>query len=137
MAGRVFADTSALLALAHRRDQYHGRAARFARTFVREGGRFVTTPLVAAELHGLLLYRLGADTGRVAIDAMLADPLYQWISIDEDIMTAATGDWLEKYRDHPITLCDAVSFEVMRRGKVRNAFAFDRHFEIAGYRLVG
>jgi predicted nucleic acid-binding protein len=32
---------------------------------------------------------------------------------------------------------DAVSFEVMRRTKVKEAFAYDRHFTVAGFELVG
>jgi predicted nucleic acid-binding protein len=32
---------------------------------------------------------------------------------------------------------DAVSFEVMRRRRIEAAFAFDRHFETAGFRLLG
>ena len=137
MAGRAFADTSGLLALAHRRDQYHGRAAVFARSFLRSGGRFVSTPLVAAEVHGLLLYRLGADPARAALEALLADSAFDWVPVDTVLIGTAVGGWLQKYRDQALTLCDAVSFEVMRRARLENAFAFDRHFEVAGFRLIG
>ena len=36
-----------------------------------------------------------------------------------------------------ISPIDAVSFEVMRRNRLTHAFAFDRHFEIAGFELLG
>ncbi|MCC7134730.1 MAG: PIN domain-containing protein [Gemmatimonadales bacterium] len=137
MAGRAFADTSGLLALAHRRDQYHARAAAFARKFLRSGGQFVSTPLVAAEVHGLLLYRLGADPARAALEALLADSAFDWVPVDSALIGTAVGGWLEQHRDQALTLCDVVSFEVMRRARLETAFAFDRHFEVAGYRLVG
>ncbi len=137
MAGRAFADTSGLLALAHRRDQYHPRAVAFARKFLRAGGRFVSTALVAAEVHGLLLYRLGADPARAALEALLADVAFEWVAVDSALIGTAVGAWLEKYRDQPLTLCDGVSFEVMRRARLERAFAFDRHFEVVGFQLVG
>jgi predicted nucleic acid-binding protein len=44
--------------------------------------------------------------------------------------------WLERFDDQRFSLADAVSFEVMRREKVKQAFAFDQRFEIAGFALV-
>jgi predicted nucleic acid-binding protein len=34
-------------------------------------------------------------------------------------------------------LCDAVSFEVMRRERITSALATDRHFAVAGFDIVG
>ncbi len=136
-ADRVFADTSGLLALAHRRDQYHTRAAVFARKFVMNGGRFVITPLVLAELQGLLLYRRSGDIARSVVEAILGDPLYTCVPVDAEILAAAMGAWLGKFRDQPLTLCDGVSFEVMRRERIKSVFGYDRHFADAGFRLAG
>jgi predicted nucleic acid-binding protein len=33
-------------------------------------------------------------------------------------------------------MTDAISFETMRRQRVSHAFAFDRHFELAGFKLI-
>lgn len=137
MAGRVLADTSGLLALAHRQDQYHVQAVTIARRFLASGGRFVGTPLILAELQGLLLYRRGIEVARSVTAALLADPAYQWLAVDADILAAAASGWLERFRDQRITLCDAVSFESMRRERIKSAFAFDQHFELAGFTLLG
>ncbi len=136
-ADRVFADTSGLLALAHRQDQYHTRAVLFARKFVQGGGRFVVTPLILAELQGLLLYRRGSDTARSVIEGILGDPLYSCLPVDTELVTAAAGAWLGKFRDQALTLCDGVSFEIMRRERIKSAFGYDRHFADAGFRLAG
>ena len=136
MAGRVLADTSALLALAHRQDQYHAQAVTIARRFLASGGRFVATPLILAELQGLLLYRRGPEVARGVTAALLEDPAYQWLSVDAEVLAAATGGWLERFRDQRLTLCDAVSFESMRRERIKSAFAFDQHFELAGFKLL-
>lgn len=34
------------------------------------------------------------------------------------------------------SLVDSVSFEVMRRERLSQAFAFDKHFEVPGFELL-
>jgi len=136
VASRALADTSGLLAVAHPKDQFHAQAVETARQFVRTGGRFLVTPLVLAELQGLLLYRRSAEAARKVINAMMTDPLYQLVSVDHRLVGDAVANWLERFRDQPFTLCDAVSFEVMRRERVTTAFAYDQHFLTAGFRRL-
>lgn len=136
VANRALADTSALLALAHSKDQYHTRAVETARRFVLAGGRFLSTPLVLAELQGLLLFRRGPEAAHHVVSAMLDDPAYEWALVDADLLRGASSSWLERFRDQRFTLCDAVSFEVMRRARLTVAFAYDDHFEVAGYRRL-
>lgn len=37
---------------------------------------------------------------------------------------------------HKLSAVDATSFTIMKRARIRLAFAFDHHFAMAGYRLV-
>ena len=136
MASRVLVDTSALLALASRRDRYHGRAVGLARRFLASGGRLVGTSLVLAELHGHLLYRRGPQEARAVVAALLDDPAYEWLDVPAELVRDALSAWLERFRDQRFSLTDAVSFEVMRREGVRAAFAFDQDFVTAGFALL-
>jgi predicted nucleic acid-binding protein len=38
---------------------------------------------------------------------------------------------------HKLSAVDATSFAIMRRSGIRLAYAFDHHFAVAGFRLVG
>ena len=38
---------------------------------------------------------------------------------------------------HKLSAVDATSFVIMKRARIRVAFAFDHHFVVAGFRLVG
>jgi hypothetical protein len=38
---------------------------------------------------------------------------------------------------HKLSAVDATSFAIMKRSRIRLAFAFDHHFSLAGFRLVG
>lgn len=136
MAGRAAVDTSALLALANPRDQYHARARATARRFLAAGGRWVGTPLVLAELHTHLLHRRGPQAGRAVIAALLADPAYVWLDVSADLVRDAAAQWLERYPDQRFSLTDAVTFSVMRRERIGVAFAYDQDFQTAGFEVL-
>ena len=136
MAGRAVVDTSALLALANPRDQYHDVARETAHRFLAGGGRWLGTPLVLGELHTHLLYRRGPAPARGVIGALLRDPAYAWLDVGPELVQEAVAHWLERYADQRFSLTDAVSFEVMRRERLKTAFAYDRDFETAGFELL-
>ena len=101
------------------------------------GGQFVGTTLILAEFHSHLLYLRGHSAARVAVSALLDDPVHEWLPVSSDLERDAIGRWLARFSDQEFSLTDAVSFEVMRRNRMTHAFAFDRHFAIAGFELLG
>jgi predicted nucleic acid-binding protein len=97
----------------------------------------VTTNYVIAESHGLIARRCGRRAALAFLhgfsDAAAAQRL---VWVDETLATSAAANWLEPYEDRTYSLTDAVSFEVMTREGIRDAFAFDLDFERAGFRLL-
>jgi predicted nucleic acid-binding protein len=136
LGNRVLVDTGALLALAYPLDQYHDVAANVAREHRAAGGRFVGTLLVVSELHTLLLHRRGPADARRVVGALLSDPFHEWVDVTVELARSAVSAWLERFADQRFTLCDAVSFEVMRRQKLTTAFAFDDDFVTAGFDVL-
>jgi predicted nucleic acid-binding protein len=134
---RALADTGALLALTSSDDQFHRAAVEIARRHLKAGGRFVSTVLVLGELQTLLLRRRGRADARRILGLFLADDAYQWLDVSVTMTRDAVSTWIERFADQDFTVCDAVSFEVMRREKLTTAFAFDRHFVTAGFALLG
>ena len=135
-AATLFVDTSAWVALLYRRDQAHRRAAS-AWPSIREGRRLlVTTNLILAESHATLSRRLGAKAGLAFLDRMAFRPHQRIGWADIELTQAAVESWLRKRPDQAFSLADAVSFEVMQRESITQAFAFDRDFERAGFTLL-
>lgn len=132
----AFVDTSALLALSHTRDQYHERARDSARRHQAAGGRFLSSTLVLGEFHSHLLYLRGPAAARDALGRLLDDDTHDWLEVSVDVVREARERWLTRLIDQRVSLTDAVSFELMSRASVSHAFAFDRHFEMAGFRLL-
>lgn len=133
---RAAIDTSALLAMANPRDQYHERAVATARRFVELGGRWTGTVLVLAELHGHLLRWRGPSVARQVLAAVRRDPAYDWREVDLDLLDVAVAEWLERFQDQRFSLTDAVTFALMQRERLQTAFAFDRDFRTAGFDLL-
>ncbi len=133
---RALVDTSALLALARRRDQHHARAVEIADRHLAAGGQYVGTTLVLGELHSHLLYLRGPRDARAVLLHLLDDPVHEWVEVPASLVREAVVNWLARYPDQRFSIVDAVSFEVMRRMGLRHAFAFDRHFEVAGFEVL-
>jgi len=133
---RVLADTSALLALANGRDQWHPRAVRIARAGAASGVRYTSTTLVLAEFHARVLYVRGPHEARRAVSVLLDDPVHEWREVSAEFARDAVARWMVRFADQRFSLADAVSFEVMRRERITTAFAFDQHFETAGFTLL-
>src|SRR5438552_9117591 len=72
---RLFGESSAWIARLSARDRRHGEADAMFRRAAAQRVRLVTTNLVLAEVHRLLLLRAGARPAARALDRLEASPL--------------------------------------------------------------
>ena len=132
---KIFVDSSAWIALFSRRDQHHDAADLAFRTIVASKMRILTTNLVLAEIHRLLLYRAGIQAATAALKKIEASSLVEIIFADHSSHQSAK-DWMSQLQAHPISYADAVSFSVMKTAGCREALSYDRHFRIAGFKVL-
>ena len=137
-AGRssVFVDSSAWIALFSRRDQHHNEADRAFRMVVASKRPLITSNLVLAEIHRLLLYRAGSIAAITALEKIEASSLVSIEFADSKIHQSAKN-WLKKLNDHHISYTDAVSFSLMEATGCREALSYDRNFQMAGFKPCG
>ncbi len=96
--------------------------------------QFVTTNLVVAESYSLILARAGRESAIRTLRSIDRQP--------KDIVRVSEFDErrarmiLEQYQDKSFTLVDAISFAVMERLGLTEAFAFDRHFAQFGFTVI-
>jgi predicted nucleic acid-binding protein len=126
---KVFVDTSALLAILDEADAHHAAAAATFRSLVGRA-ELVTHNYIHVEAAALVGRRLGA----AALDALTGRllPVMTTVWIDEDLHQAALA--ARGGRTGGPSLVDEVSFVVMRRSGIDEAFAFDADFEAQGFR---
>lgn len=135
MAVEFFVDTSAWYPLMVSKHPDHARLATTLRQLIGTHRRLVTTNLVVAETHALLLRRVGGPTALTFVQ-MVADPPNVVVRSTRELESAAVRDWLARYRDQPFSFADAVSFAVMAERRIRDALTLDHHFVIAGFQAA-
>jgi predicted nucleic acid-binding protein len=128
----VLVDTSALCAILDRDDAEHQRASATFDQLV-DDVALVTHNYVTLETVAIVHRRLGSAAVRLLVDDILPALRTTWV--DEGVHAAATAAMLAA-EESRISLVDRVSFEVMRRRGIVEAFAFDEDFSKQGFRIV-
>jgi uncharacterized protein len=123
----VLWDSSAILALLDGDDADHERAKEVAKRIAAERRPSFVTNYVEVEAHALLLRRLGRAIAR---EWLLTGglPIIRVSPQEEEIARAIVA----RHADKDWSLCDAISFALLERRRVRRAFSFDRHFQQYG-----
>lgn len=129
----VFLDTVGLIAVWDASDQWHEDANRVFLDLLRDGNPLVTTSTVLLECGNASSrrpYRLRANALRLQFRAasLLVDPTSEemdqaWTAYDQGFAGNAG-------------IVDQVSFAVMRRLGIQQAFTNDQHFRAAGFETL-
>jgi len=131
----LFVDSSAWLALVSASDGRHRDAHdAFARA-VADRRSLVTTGLVLAEVHRLLLHRAGIAPARAFLARIERSALVVLVHAGPGEHVAALR-WIDRLSDQRVSYADAVGFAVMEARGLREALTFDRHFLAAGWQVV-
>ena len=135
MPAELFVDTSAWYVLAVTSTTQHRSVANALRARLKGGSRVVTTNLIIAETHALLMRRTDRAVALTFVREVTRAPNII-VNSSEDYESAAVTDWLEKFDDQSFSFTDAVSFAVMSDRGIGEALALDHHFATAGFVLV-
>lgn len=128
----AFIDTSFVIALVNKGDQYHGEAASLAARFDKR--ELVTTDAVLLEIGNALARNFKAASVQV-IDHFLTSDEIHIVHLDAELFRRA----FELYRSHSDKawgLVDCISFIVMRELNLTDSLTADRHFEQAGFAVL-
>ena len=134
MAREIFVDTSAWYALVDTGETVRSQVASALREAIEDRYRIVTTNLIVAETHALLLRRFNRDVALAFLREIRSEPNVV-VESTREIEEHARRDWLERYDDQDFSLTDAVSFAVMSERRIAGALTLDDHFAVAGFEV--
>jgi uncharacterized protein len=129
----TFVDTSALLGSLNRSDERHDEAVKILRQLSAAREPLLTTDIVVVETCTLAQRRLGQEAAEALVRDILS--LLVVCHIDDAILESGVSAWLRGSR-RKLSLTDCISFAFMRANGIERAFAFDRDYVAAGFKLV-
>ncbi len=122
-------DTSGLLCLHHRDEPFHNEARLFFDAAVTK----LTHGYVLAEFVALAQARgLPRQAALSFVMGITDNPEIEVVWVDEDLHRSALA-FLQARPDKNYSLCDAVSFVLMRARGITEALTTDSHFEQEGF----
>ena len=132
MTPRILADTSALIGLLLRDDEWHARAKAVLADLQAGGRRMIATSDIFDETVTAIRRWAGYGPSIEAGEALRASRLVTLVSVDDPAREAA---WklFRKLNDPHLSLTDCTSFAIMERFRTQEVFTFDAHFRRAGF----
>lgn len=130
----IFIDTGAFLARYVAEDRLHVQAVAGWDKLTQERAAAFTSSLVLSETFTLLARRAGyafaAERARHILGSDTLTVLRPTEHQDREALVL-----FEKFADQGVSFADCASFALMRHHRIKYAFAFDRHFSMAGFDL--
>jgi len=134
-SAKLFVDTGAWVALTVEDDAHHKKARQAYPIELRKRRKLITTNFVIAETYTLLRRAAGQPVAVAFLEMLAASPRVEKV-FSTAIYEEEAYRLLKQYEDQDFSFVDAVSFAVMKQQNVQDAFAFDKHFQTAGFILV-
>ena len=130
----IYIDTGAFLGRYLEKDQYHKKALKKWKQVEELKHKCVTSNFVLDETFTLLgrwgNYKYAAERANLIYSSQVIDILRP----DHNDELAAI-EMFRKFSDQKISYTDCISFVLMKKMKIKQAFSFDRHFVAAGFKL--
>lgn len=128
----VYMDTGGLIALNDRSDKNHSGAAAYFGKAAREGTRFVLCRPVLNEYLDGVTKRIGKSDALVRLRQIDGSALIR-VEADTDEDHVRARELFVRYDDPTIDMTDSLSFAIMERLRLGQAFSFDPDFDIPGF----
>jgi uncharacterized protein len=131
----VFVDSGAWIALALARDPFHAQAREQWDALHQAGAKLHTSVPVVIETFTFLDRNANRDVALTWKEAVNKPGAVRILPCElRDL--EQSWEYFRRTDLHKLSSVDATSFVIMRRARIRIAYAFDHHFAVAGFRLV-
>jgi len=131
----IYIDTSAVIAILDADDSRHDQAAQTWTQLVESDEEMVISSYAVVETAALLQSRYDTKVVKLFFERML--PLFRIAWMDASLQSSAETMFLGYVSKNSPSLVDCSAFEIIKREKISDVFAYDRHFEDQGFNLVG
>src|SRR5215468_8350635 len=132
----VFVDSGAWIALALVRDPLHDQAREQWELLQGQGAKLHTSVPVVIETFTFLDRNANRDVALMWKESIVSRGLVKILACELNDLANA-WDYFRRSDLHKLSAVDATSFAIMKRMRIRLAYAFDHHFAAVGFRMAG
>lgn len=129
---KVFVDTAAWLALLNADDALHEQTRRIRGMLAQRKTRLVTTEFVLLEVADALSSPALRSHTAAYVDSLRRLAILEIVPASQGLLLEGWTLYAQR-ADKNWSLTDCISFVVMMREDIKQAFTSDHHFEQAGY----
>jgi len=131
----VFVDTSALIAMGNKRDQFHHQAIELRNQFIGSKRDHITTSAVLMELgNAFSPIPLRSPAIRL-IETIKISRFWQVLPINDDLFDRGLAKF-KQMADKDWSLIDCISIIIAEEFRITEIFTNDHHFEQAGFKIL-
>ena len=130
----IFIDTGAFLAMLMPGDQFSGTAIKAWDNLENLNLPLFSSEPVLIETANFLIRQQSSEIAAEWLKSSQDSTEIRWLQPSKDDFRFAK-ELIVKFSDQRISMTDALSFSLMRRHNIHQAFSFDRHFPMAGFKL--
>ena len=130
----ILADTSALVGLFFKGDEWHEPAVRELEELRRARRKMLSTTDVFSETVTSIRKWAGYDRAVEVGEMLKRSTLVRLVSVDGELREEGWKRFV-KFKFPAVSLTDCTSFALMDRFGIKDAFTFDDDFRKAGYRV--
>jgi predicted nucleic acid-binding protein len=131
----AFVDSGAWIALALSRDPLHAQAREQWDALQAAGARLHTSIPVVIETFTFLDRNANRDVALTWKESISKRGTVKVLPCEPRDLEQS-WEYFRRKELHKLSAVDATSFVIMKRARIRLAFAFDHHFSVVGFRLV-
>ena len=131
----VFVDSGAWIALALSRDPLHAPAREQWELLHEAGARLCTSVPVVIETFTFLDRNANRDVALAWKEAVYKPGAVAILPCEPRDLEQS-WEYFRRTDLYKLSAVDATSFAIMKRERIRLAYAFDHHFAVVGFRLV-
>ena len=130
----ILLDTSAIVAIADVRDEFHERAIRTMERLSSGDAPLLTHSYVVLETAAVMQRKIGMQPALDFLKEIEDIATIHWVNQEDH--ERAVHRFGQRHRRN-LSLVDCMSFVVMERYDCTTAFAYDSDFESEGFQLIG
>ncbi len=131
----VYVDTSALIALAHKRDALHDQAVLVYQRLLEQNTRFLTTSAVLLEVGNTFSGASHKVYATSLFHLIQNSSTWEMLFIDEAWFTKGL-DLFHHRMDKDWSLVDCISMVVSKSYSINKVFTSDHHFRQASFEIL-